>query len=177
MTPYELSDRLWSFAARIGKVLNDLSDARIGRHGLCRALGDRGRSRWRSGLRYPTGRSKTSTLRPFHTPIPPHPGPLPEERGKRRPSVSTCEGPGLREIFTSSASLPEPPENPASVDESQVLRIPEGRPLRPPLLGERAGVRGNLVAISSFTISRIRICFGIRISAFGFLSSSSRHNG
>ena len=32
MTPEELSDRLWSFAARIGKVVGALPDTRLGRH-------------------------------------------------------------------------------------------------------------------------------------------------
>jgi four helix bundle protein len=32
MTPDELSDRLWKFAARIGKVVNALPDNRLGRH-------------------------------------------------------------------------------------------------------------------------------------------------
>ncbi len=32
MTPDELSDRLWKFAARIGKVVNALPDTRLGRH-------------------------------------------------------------------------------------------------------------------------------------------------
>ena len=32
MTPDELSDRLWSFAARIGKVVDALPDTRLGRH-------------------------------------------------------------------------------------------------------------------------------------------------
>jgi four helix bundle protein len=32
MTPGELSDRLWSFAARIGKVVNALPENRLGRH-------------------------------------------------------------------------------------------------------------------------------------------------
>ena len=32
MTPNELSDRLWSFAARIGKVVDALPDTRLGRH-------------------------------------------------------------------------------------------------------------------------------------------------
>ena len=32
MTPDELSDRLWRFAARIGKVVDALPDARLGRH-------------------------------------------------------------------------------------------------------------------------------------------------
>ena len=32
MTPDELSDRLWSFAARIGKVVEALPDTRLGRH-------------------------------------------------------------------------------------------------------------------------------------------------
>ena len=32
MTPDELSDRLWSFAARSGKVVDALPDTRLGRH-------------------------------------------------------------------------------------------------------------------------------------------------
>lgn len=32
MTPGELSDRLWSFAARIGKVVDALPETRLGRH-------------------------------------------------------------------------------------------------------------------------------------------------
>jgi four helix bundle protein len=32
MTPDELSDRLWKFAARIGKVVDALPDTRLGRH-------------------------------------------------------------------------------------------------------------------------------------------------
>src|SRR5436190_15119631 len=32
MTPDELSDRLWCFAARIGKVVDALPDTRVGRH-------------------------------------------------------------------------------------------------------------------------------------------------
>ena len=32
MTPPELSDRLWTFAARIGKVVDALPDSRVGRH-------------------------------------------------------------------------------------------------------------------------------------------------
>ena len=32
MTPDQLSDRLWSFAARIGKVVDALPDTRLGRH-------------------------------------------------------------------------------------------------------------------------------------------------
>ena len=32
MTPDELSDRLWHFAARIGKVVDALPDTRLGRH-------------------------------------------------------------------------------------------------------------------------------------------------
>jgi four helix bundle protein len=32
MTPEELSDRLWMFAARIGKVVDALPDTRLGRH-------------------------------------------------------------------------------------------------------------------------------------------------
>ena len=32
MTPGELSDRLWQFAARIGKVVDALPDTRLGRH-------------------------------------------------------------------------------------------------------------------------------------------------
>jgi four helix bundle protein len=32
MTPDELSDRLWKFAARIGKVVDALPDSRMGRH-------------------------------------------------------------------------------------------------------------------------------------------------
>lgn len=32
MTPEELSDRLWNFAARIGKVVEALPDKRLGRH-------------------------------------------------------------------------------------------------------------------------------------------------
>jgi len=32
MTPDELSDRLWKFAARIGKCVNALPDTRLGRH-------------------------------------------------------------------------------------------------------------------------------------------------
>jgi four helix bundle protein len=32
MTPDELSDRLWTFAARIGKVVDALPDTRVGRH-------------------------------------------------------------------------------------------------------------------------------------------------
>ena len=32
MTPQELSDRLWRFAARVGKVVDALPDTRLGRH-------------------------------------------------------------------------------------------------------------------------------------------------
>jgi four helix bundle protein len=32
MTPDELSDRLWKFAARIGKIVDALPDTRLGRH-------------------------------------------------------------------------------------------------------------------------------------------------
>ena len=32
MTPQELSDRLWQFAARIAKVVDALPDTRLGRH-------------------------------------------------------------------------------------------------------------------------------------------------
>jgi len=32
MTPEELSDRLWKFAARVGKVVDALPDSRLGRH-------------------------------------------------------------------------------------------------------------------------------------------------
>jgi four helix bundle protein len=32
MSPEELSDRLWAFAARVGKVVDALPDARLGRH-------------------------------------------------------------------------------------------------------------------------------------------------
>jgi four helix bundle protein len=32
MTPYELSERLWQFAARVGKVVDSLPDTRVGRH-------------------------------------------------------------------------------------------------------------------------------------------------
>jgi four helix bundle protein len=32
MTPDELSDRLWRFSARIGKVVDALPDSRLGRH-------------------------------------------------------------------------------------------------------------------------------------------------
>ena len=32
MTPDELSDRLWNFAARIGKIVDALPDTRLGRH-------------------------------------------------------------------------------------------------------------------------------------------------
>jgi four helix bundle protein len=32
MTPDELSDRLWKFAARIGKVMDALPNTRLGRH-------------------------------------------------------------------------------------------------------------------------------------------------
>ena len=32
MTPVELSDRLWRFAARVGKVVDALPDSRLGRH-------------------------------------------------------------------------------------------------------------------------------------------------
>jgi four helix bundle protein len=32
MTPDELSDRLWNFAARIGKVVDALPNTRLGRH-------------------------------------------------------------------------------------------------------------------------------------------------
>src|SRR5262245_5533634 len=32
MTPAELSDRLWQFAARVGKVVDALPDSRLGRH-------------------------------------------------------------------------------------------------------------------------------------------------
>jgi four helix bundle protein len=32
VTPEELSDRLWHFAARIGKVVDALPDTRLGRH-------------------------------------------------------------------------------------------------------------------------------------------------
>ncbi len=32
MTPDELSERLWAFAARVGKVVDALPDSRLGRH-------------------------------------------------------------------------------------------------------------------------------------------------
>ena len=32
MTPAELSERLWDFAARVGKVVDALPDSRLGRH-------------------------------------------------------------------------------------------------------------------------------------------------
>jgi len=32
MTPQELSDRLWRFAARVAKVVDALPDSRTGRH-------------------------------------------------------------------------------------------------------------------------------------------------
>ena len=32
MTPAELSERLWDFAARVGKLVDALPDSRIGRH-------------------------------------------------------------------------------------------------------------------------------------------------
>jgi four helix bundle protein len=32
MTPQELSERLWPFAARVGKVVEALADTRLGRH-------------------------------------------------------------------------------------------------------------------------------------------------
>ena len=32
MTPDELSERLWQFAARVGKVVDGLPDTRLGRH-------------------------------------------------------------------------------------------------------------------------------------------------
>jgi four helix bundle protein len=32
MTPDELSDRLWKFAARVGKVVDALPESRLGRH-------------------------------------------------------------------------------------------------------------------------------------------------
>jgi hypothetical protein len=32
MTPQELSDRLWRFAARVAKVVDALPDTRVGRH-------------------------------------------------------------------------------------------------------------------------------------------------
>ena len=32
MTPQELSDRLWQFAARIAEVVDALPDTRVGRH-------------------------------------------------------------------------------------------------------------------------------------------------
>ena len=32
MTPEELSQRLWKFAARVGKVVDALPDTRLGRH-------------------------------------------------------------------------------------------------------------------------------------------------
>ena len=32
MTPEELSERLWNFAARVGKVVDGLPDTRLGRH-------------------------------------------------------------------------------------------------------------------------------------------------
>ena len=32
MTPEELSERLWQFAARVGKVVDGLPDTRLGRH-------------------------------------------------------------------------------------------------------------------------------------------------
>lgn len=31
-TPHELSERLWNFAARVGKVVDALPDTRLGRH-------------------------------------------------------------------------------------------------------------------------------------------------
>ena len=38
MTPDELSDRLWSFAARMGKVVDALADTRLGRHPPVRSV-------------------------------------------------------------------------------------------------------------------------------------------
>lgn len=32
MNPHELSDRLWSFAARVGKVVDAVPETRLGRH-------------------------------------------------------------------------------------------------------------------------------------------------
>src|ERR1043166_4704348 len=32
MTPQELSDRLWKFAARVGRAVDALPDTRLGRH-------------------------------------------------------------------------------------------------------------------------------------------------
>jgi four helix bundle protein len=39
MTPDELSERLWQFAARVGKVVDGLPDTRLGRHVVGQLLG------------------------------------------------------------------------------------------------------------------------------------------
>jgi four helix bundle protein len=51
MTPDELSDRLWKFAARIGKVVDALPDTRMGRH----VAGQLVRSGTASGPNYDEG--------------------------------------------------------------------------------------------------------------------------
>ena len=41
MTPDDLSERLWNFAARIGKVVDALPDKRLGRHVAAGLLSER----------------------------------------------------------------------------------------------------------------------------------------
>src|SRR5947209_9797716 len=59
MSPEELSDRLWRFAARVGKVVDALPNGRLGRHGLVVREGSHG-SRGRSP--HPGGRCPARRL-------------------------------------------------------------------------------------------------------------------
>src|SRR5829696_9272330 len=52
MNPTELSDRLWQFAARVGKVVDALPDTRLGRH----VAGQLVRSGTAAGPNYDEGR-------------------------------------------------------------------------------------------------------------------------
>ena len=48
MTPQELSDRLWQFAARIAKVVDALPDTRVGRH-VAGQIRQKAATRWEIG--------------------------------------------------------------------------------------------------------------------------------
>src|SRR6266481_3661395 len=52
MTPEELSDRIWHFAARVGKVVDALPDTRLGKH----VAGQLVRSGTAAGPNYDEGR-------------------------------------------------------------------------------------------------------------------------
>ena len=56
MTPPELSDRLWQFAARVAKVVDALPDTRVGRHVAAQMV----RSGTASGPNYDEARSGES---------------------------------------------------------------------------------------------------------------------